>query len=37
MLRIVDELDEPVGRKFIRQPLHSLTAGGPHLRNLRHG
>ena len=37
MLRIVDELDEPVGRKFIRQPLHPLAAGRPHLRDLRHG
>ena len=37
MLRIVDEFDEPLGRKLIRQPLHALAAGGPHLGDLRHG
>src|SRR5262249_48212332 len=26
-----------LGRKLIRQPLHALTAGGSHLRDLRHG
>src|SRR5215204_3740405 len=37
MLRIVDEFHEPLGRKLVRQPLHALTAGGPHLGDLRHG
>ena len=37
VLRIVDEFDEPLGRKLIRQPLHALAAGGPHLGDLRHG
>jgi hypothetical protein len=37
MLRIVDEFDEPFGRKLIRQPLHPLAAGGAHLGDLRHG
>lgn len=34
---IVDEFNEPLSRKLIRQPLHALTAGGPHLGDLRHG
>src|SRR5512147_2256713 len=37
VLRIVDELNQPLGRQLIRQPLHALTAGGPHLGDLRHG
>src|SRR5262245_37668856 len=37
MSRIVDELHEPPGRQLIRQPLHSLAAGRPHLSDLRHG
>ena len=37
VLRVVDEFDEPLGRKLIRQPLHPLAAGGPHLGDLRHG
>ena len=36
VLRIVNEFDKLLGRKFIRQPLHSLTASGSHLRDLRH-
>jgi len=34
--RIVDELHEPLGREFVRQPLHALAAGWPHLGDLRH-
>src|SRR5262249_54350963 len=37
VLRIVDEFDEPLGRKLIRQPLHALTTGGSRLSDLRHG
>src|SRR5919106_1818235 len=37
VLRIVDEFDEPLGRKLISQPLHPLATGGPHLGDLRHG
>ena len=37
VLWIVDEFDEALGRKLIRQPLHALTAGGSHLGDLRHG
>jgi protein-S-isoprenylcysteine O-methyltransferase Ste14 len=37
VLGIVDEFDEPLGRKLIRQPLHALTAGGSHPGDLRHG
>jgi len=37
VLRIVDELDEPLGCELIYQPLHTLTAGRSHLGDLRHG
>jgi hypothetical protein len=37
VLRIVDELDKPLGRKLIGEPLHALAAGRPHLGDLRHG
>src|SRR5215469_18869605 len=37
VLRIVDEFDEPLGRKLIRQPLHALATGGSHPGDLRHG
>jgi hypothetical protein len=36
VLWIVDEFDESVGGELIRQPLHPLSAGRPHLSNLRH-
>ncbi|MER8370815.1 hypothetical protein [Mesorhizobium sp. M1348] len=31
------KFDQPLGRKLIRQPLHPLAAGRPHLGDLRHG
>jgi hypothetical protein len=37
VLRVVDESDKPLSRKLVRQPLHPLAAGGPHLGDLRHG
>src|SRR5215204_2352160 len=37
VLRVVDEFDEPLGRKLIRQALHALAAGRPHLGDLGHG
>ena len=37
MLRIVDELHQPLGRKLVRQPLHPLAAGRSHSCDLRHG
>src|SRR5262249_61780177 len=37
MPRIVDDLQEPVGRQLVCQALHSLAAGRPHLSDLRHG
>src|SRR5215213_9363648 len=37
VLRIFDEFHKPLGRKLIGEPLHPLTAGGPHLGDLRHG
>jgi hypothetical protein len=37
MPRVVDEFDEPLGRKFICQPLHPLATRGAHLGDLRHG
>src|SRR5262245_64745774 len=36
MPRIIDELHEPLGRQLVRQTLHSLAAGWPHLSDLRH-
>jgi len=37
VLWVVDEFDEPLGRKLIRQPLHALATGRPHPGDLRHG
>jgi hypothetical protein len=36
VLWIVDEFDESFGCELIRQPLHPLSAGRPHLSDLRH-
>jgi hypothetical protein len=30
------ELHEPLGRELVRQTLHPLAAGRPHLSDLRH-
>src|SRR5262249_59465465 len=35
--RFVDDLYKPLGRKLVRQPLHALAAGRPHLGDLWHG
>jgi hypothetical protein len=34
---VVDQIHEPLGCELIRQPLHALAAGRPHLCDLRHG
>jgi len=36
VLRVIDEFDEPLGSKLIRQSLYPLAAGGPHLGDLRY-